>query len=62
MDHEKRGCLLHFDLECTTYILNYDFEMMDEAGKEQALLYLAGLTSIVFSAEQLSSCSLAKKA
>lgn len=44
-----------------TEILDYDFEKMEESDKEQIQLYLAGLTNVVFSAEQLQDCSLAKK-
>jgi hypothetical protein len=42
--------------------LDYDFENMEDVDKEQIQSYLAGLTSIVFSAEQLATCSLAAKA
>ena len=42
--------------------LDYDFENIEDVDKEQIQSYLAGLTSIVFSAEQLAACSLAAKA
>jgi hypothetical protein len=42
-----------------TEIFDYRFEKMEEADKEQILSYLAGLTKVVFSAEQLQTCSLA---
>lgn len=45
-----------------TDFLDFDFENMADVDKEQIQSYLAGLTSIVFSAEQLAACSLAVKA
>ena len=42
-----------------TDFLDFDFENMADVDKEQIQSYLAGLTSIVFSAEQLATCSLA---
>ena len=45
-----------------TDFLDCDFENMEDVDKEQIQSYLAGLISIVFSAEQLAACSLAAKA
>jgi len=42
--------------------LNYDFDNMDEIDKVQIMSYLASLTTVVFSAEQLAAGSLAVNA
>ena len=44
-----------------TDVLDYDFDEMEETDKEKIQSYLSGLVSVVFSAEQLQTCSLAKK-
>lgn len=42
--------------------LDYDFDNMEEVDKVQIKSYLASLTTVVFSAEQLTACSLAVNA
>ena len=42
--------------------LDYDFDNMEEVDKVQIMSYLASLTTVVFSAEQLAACSLAVNA
>ncbi|MCI6146973.1 MAG: hypothetical protein MR689_09730 [Bacteroidales bacterium] len=42
--------------------LDYDFDNIEEVDKVQIISYLASLTTVVFSAEQLAACSLAVNA
>lgn len=42
--------------------LDYDFDNIEEVDKVQIMSYLASLTTVVFSAEQLAACSLAVNA
>ena len=40
-------------------VLDYDFENMEDVDREQISSHLLGLVNVVFSAEQLTKCSLA---